>query len=125
MPFDGEREVACLHPLAVVLDNDEISATRPRPDVNAPGISVERILDKLLHRARRSLDHLASCDAIDGSRSKTPNLHGASLAAFQAIAFRLNIPIYKLRAVVARTRCSLYVPRVSGSIFAEIRIGGS
>ena len=45
------------------------------------GAGVERVLDQLLDRRRRPLDHLAGGDAVDEQRIEAADWHGNSLRA--------------------------------------------
>ena len=40
------------------------------------GAGIERVLDQLLHHARRTLDHLAGGDAVDHGFGELANGHG-------------------------------------------------
>ena len=54
---------------------------RPPPSVTISmrcRAGVERVLDQLLHRARRPLDHLAGGDAVDDGLGKLANGHRAT-----------------------------------------------
>ncbi len=63
--LDREVEVVARHALAVVADADEPPAAAVGHDLDAVRAGIERILDQLLHDARRTLDHLAGGDAVD------------------------------------------------------------
>ena len=55
-------------------------------DVDAPRAGVERVLDQLLDRRSRPLDHFAGGDAVDQQRIETANGHeGESRAAAGAL----------------------------------------
>jgi hypothetical protein len=63
--LDREFKIGACHTLAVVGHPDHPPASAVCEYINAMSASVERILDQFLHDARRPLDHLAGCDAID------------------------------------------------------------
>ena len=44
-------------------------------DVDPPRTGIERILDELLHDARRALHHLAGSDAVDDVIGETADRH--------------------------------------------------
>ena len=59
--------------VAVVLDPDQPLAAVGEGDVDPPGAGVERILDELLHRRGRPLDHLAGGDPVRRGRIELPD----------------------------------------------------
>src|SRR5262245_10694512 len=63
--LDRELERVLIHPLAVVLDDDERGAAFGDRDGDTPCARIERVLDELLDRACRALDHLAGRDPVD------------------------------------------------------------
>ncbi len=79
MTIDREREIGRVHARAVVGDADELAAAVLDGDLDAARASVERVLDKLLHRGRGALHHLAGGDAVDEDGIETANRHGATV----------------------------------------------
>ena len=73
--LDREREIVGVHAEAVVADPDQASPARLDRDVDARRAGVERVLDQLLDRRRRPLDHLARGDAVDQQRVEAANGH--------------------------------------------------
>ena len=65
MALDRQREIGARHAGAVVADADQPAAAAIGEDLDAGRAGVERVLDQLLHHARRALDHLAGGDAVD------------------------------------------------------------
>ena len=63
------------HALAVVGDADEPAAAAVGEHVDAARAGIERVLDQLLHHARRTLDHLAGGDAVDEGFGKLADGH--------------------------------------------------
>ena len=63
--LDRQRQLVGRHAGAVVGHQDQSPAAVPQGDLDAPGAGVEGVLDQLLDRARRPLDHLAGGDAVD------------------------------------------------------------
>ena len=76
MPFDRKREVGLVHASPVVGDADEAPSAGLDRDLDRRRAGVERILDQLLDRRGRPLDHLAGGDAVDEQRIETANRHG-------------------------------------------------
>ncbi len=66
MALDGQREIACVHAAAVVADPDEGEPAAGGDDLDLARAGIDGVLDELLHHARRTLDHLARGDAVDG-----------------------------------------------------------
>ena len=64
MPLERQRELAGRDAVAVVLDPDQPPAAVGVGDVDPPRPGVERVLDQLLHRRGRALDHLARGDPV-------------------------------------------------------------
>ena len=64
MPIERQGELGLGDAVAVVGDADQPLAAVGEGDVDPPGAGVERILDQLLDRRRRPLDHLAGSDPI-------------------------------------------------------------
>ena len=75
MALDAEREVVGVHAGAVVADADQRPPARFDRRFDATRAGVERVLDQLLDRRRRPLDHLAGGDAVDEQRFETANRH--------------------------------------------------
>ncbi len=86
MAFDGQRKVVRLHPASVVADPDEAEAAARRRDFDTPRAGIDRVLDQLLHHARRALHHLARGDAVHQVWRQLAYRHGAV-----RITFRSNI----------------------------------
>ena len=63
--LDRERELVRGHAAAVVGDRDQRLAAAGELDRDPPRAGVERVLDQLLDRRGRPLDHLARGDAVD------------------------------------------------------------
>ena len=78
--LDRERQVGGAHAGAVVDDADEAAAAGLDGDVDRAGAGVERVLDQLLDRRRRPLDHLAGGDAVDEQRVEAADGHALGLA---------------------------------------------
>ena len=78
MALDRERKVGLVHAPPVVDHPDQPAPAGFDRDLDRFRASVERVLDKLLDRRRRALDHLARGDAVDGQRIETANWHGIS-----------------------------------------------
>ena len=67
MALDRQRQLVARHAVAVVGRRGSRSAPPSLSvDLDAGGAGVERVLDQLLERGRRALDHLAGGDAVDG-----------------------------------------------------------
>src|SRR2546428_540129 len=64
MPLDRKPRVLRLHPLAVVLDPDQLLATEFDGDGNTPRAGVDGILDQFLDHRRRALDDLAGRNLV-------------------------------------------------------------
>ena len=67
-----------VHAAAVVDDANELAAAFLDGDVDARRAGVERVLDQLLHRRGRPLDHLAGGDAVDEDGIEAADGHGLS-----------------------------------------------
>ena len=80
MPLDRKREIGPRHALAVVGDANQPPAAAVGEHVDAARAGIERVLDQLLHHARRTLDHLAGGDAVDDGFGKLADGHGDSFA---------------------------------------------
>ena len=63
--LDGQRHLLARHADAVVDHREEAAAALLQDDGDAMGAGVDRVLDQLLDRTRRTLDHLARGDAVD------------------------------------------------------------
>ena len=63
--FERQMHFGGRHPAAVVADLDKVEPPRREPDRDVARAGIEAVLDQLLQRARRALDHLARSDAID------------------------------------------------------------
>ena len=57
------------------VDADEALAAAGGDHVDPPRAGVERVLDELLHHARRAFDHLAGGDAVDDMLGKSADGH--------------------------------------------------
>src|ERR1700736_1335636 len=75
MTVDREFEIGAAHALAVVGDADQAAAAAIGEHVDAGRAGIERVLDQFLDHARRTLDHLAGGDAIDGGWIKLADGH--------------------------------------------------
>ena len=64
VPLDRQPRVLRLHPLAVVLDANQLLAAELDGDRDAPRAGVDRVLDQLLDDRRRPLDDLAGGDLV-------------------------------------------------------------
>ena len=69
-------EIRFVHAAPVVGDADEPPPARLDRDLDASCARVERVLDELLDRRSRPLDHLARGDAVDKQRFESANRHG-------------------------------------------------
>ena len=58
------------------VDADEPAAAAVGEHVDARGAGIERVLDELLDRARRALDHFAGGDAVDDGFGELADGHG-------------------------------------------------
>ena len=76
MPFHAEREVGFVEPMPVVDDPDQPAPAGFDRDLDRFRASVKRVLDELLDRRGRPLDHLARGDAVDGQGIELANWHG-------------------------------------------------
>ena len=65
MALDGEASSSARHADAIVDHREEGAAALLQGDGDAARAGVDRILDQLLHRTGRPLDHLAGGDAVD------------------------------------------------------------
>jgi hypothetical protein len=101
MTLDREGEIIGVHAAAVVDDANELSAAVLDRDVNARRAGVERILDKLLDRRSRTLDHLAGGDAVDKQRIETADGHGAARIMGSGVNALLRCAHYPATAVRA------------------------
>ena len=68
MGLDGEPEFVRRHTDAIIGDSDQPLAACLELDGNARRLSVDSVLNQLLYRGRRPLDHFAGCDAVDDVR---------------------------------------------------------
>ena len=75
MALDRERQIGPRHALAVVRDADEPAAAAIGEHVDAARAGIERVLDELLHDARRALHHLAGGDAVDDGLGELADGH--------------------------------------------------
>ncbi len=64
MTLEREPRVLRLHPLAVVVDANQLLAAELDGDGDAPGAGVERVLDQLLDDGCRPLDDFAGRNLI-------------------------------------------------------------
>ena len=76
--LDRKREIVGVHAGAVVGDADQRAPARFDRDVDAPRAGVERVLDQLLDRRSRPLDHFAGGDAVDQQRIEAADGHGSN-----------------------------------------------
>ena len=76
---------AAVMPGAVIGDRDKRLARHPQRDVDAVGAGVDRVLDQLLDRRRRALDHLARGDAVDENRRQLADRHCRTVYAMAAL----------------------------------------
>ena len=65
--FNRQRQILRPHADAVVRNTDQALAAAAESDVDLPCPGINGVLDEFLHHARRTLDHLAGGDAVDGS----------------------------------------------------------
>ena len=80
MAIDRQRQVGARHAAAIVGDANEPPAAALGRDLDPGGAGVERVLDQLLDRAGRPLDHLAGGDAVDQGFGKLADRHLRQLA---------------------------------------------
>ena len=64
VPFDGQPGVVRLHPLAVVLDVNQLLAAKLDGDGDTPRAGVDRVLDQLLDHRGRPLDDFAGRNLV-------------------------------------------------------------
>ena len=76
--LDAERQIGARHAGAVVGHADEPPPAAVGDDLDARRAGVERVLDQLLHGARRALDHLAGGDAVDDVLGQLADGHRAT-----------------------------------------------
>src|SRR5262245_39828774 len=79
MPLDRERKIGARHAGAVVGDANEPPPAAVGHDLDTRRTGIERVLDQLLDRARRPLDHFAGGDAVDDGLGELTHGHGTSL----------------------------------------------
>ena len=79
MALDRQREIVGVHAGAVVGDADQRPPAGFDRHVDAPRAGVERVLDQLLDRRSRPLDHFAGGDAVDQQRIETADGHGGRI----------------------------------------------
>ena len=79
MARQREREVRGRDAVAVVGDPDQRPAAVGDGHVDPRGARVERVLDQLLDRRGRALDHLAGRDPVDGQRIERPDGPGTGI----------------------------------------------
>ena len=73
VPLERQRQLVRRDAVAVVLDPDQPLAAVGEGDLDAPGAGVERVLDQLLDRRGRPLDHLARGDPVRRRRVELPD----------------------------------------------------
>ncbi len=73
--LDREREIVARHAGAIVGDANEPAAAAVGHDLDLARAGVQRILDQLLHDARRALDHFARGDAVDDAFGQLADGH--------------------------------------------------
>ena len=73
MPLQRQRQLVGRDAVAVVLHPDQPLAALGIGDVDPPRAGVERVLDQLLDRRGRPLDHLAGRDAVGRGRVELPD----------------------------------------------------
>ena len=76
--LDRERKVGFVHAPPVVGDPDEPPAAGLDRDLDRLRPGVERVLNELLDRRGRPLDHFPRGDAVDGQGIETANRHGGA-----------------------------------------------
>jgi hypothetical protein len=79
MALDRKLEIAARHALAVVDDTNEPPPAAVGRHLDPRGAGVERVFHQFLHHARRTLDHFARGDAVDGGLGKLADGHRADL----------------------------------------------
>ena len=67
---------------AVVTHLDQVQAAARGHHLDALRAGIERVLDQLLHHARRALDHLAGGDLVDHRLGKLADRHGPIIPGF-------------------------------------------
>ncbi len=77
MTLDRQRQLVAIHADAVVADDDEALPAFLQRDVDAGRAGIDRVLDQLFERGRRTLDDLAGGDAIDERFRQKANRHAA------------------------------------------------
>ena len=104
---DRERQVLALDAGAVVGDADALDAAAGEIDVDLRRARVERVLEQLLQRRRRPLDHLAGGDLVDQQVGQRADRAGISAlqplrpARVDAVGHRAAAP----RARASRSLC--------------------
>ena len=81
MALDGKLEIRFVHAAPVVGNADEPPPARLDRDLDMARAGVERVLDELLDRRGRPLDHFARGDAVNKQRIETANRHGERTSA--------------------------------------------
>ena len=64
MPLDGQPRILRLHPLAIVVDANQLLAAELDGDGDAPRAGVDGVLDQLLDDGGRPLDDFAGGDLV-------------------------------------------------------------
>ncbi len=75
MALDRQRQLVGAEPDAVVGDQDARKPAAVGLDLDPPRAGVDGVLDQLLDRARRPLDHLSGGDAADQLGRKATDRH--------------------------------------------------
>ena len=64
VPLDGQTRILRIHPLAIVIDPDQLLATQFDDDRQPPRTRVDGVLDQLLDDGGRPLDDFAGGNLI-------------------------------------------------------------
>ena len=86
MPLHRQHEIGRDHALAVVGNPDEPPPAAIGEHVDAAGAGVERVLDQLLHHARRTFHHFAGGDAVDNRLGKLADRHARLVIGMPSLA---------------------------------------
>ena len=76
MALDCKRQIIRAHARAIIGHADQATAAFFNHDFDARCTGINRILDDLFDRRRRTLHHLASGDAVDQDRVEAADEHG-------------------------------------------------
>ena len=85
MALNAQCQVGGGHAKAIVGDTDEGLAAAAKGHINLAGTRIQRVLDKLLHNARRPLNDFARRDAVYGAFGKPVDSHECEFSPCLAV----------------------------------------